>query len=215
MKSTRLVMLLGLFSMLTTAEHLEAGCSCTGFWPEACDAVCTRFMASFTLTEVPGSVIVDYPIETSGIAGPLIIGSCPSAGAQPVEKTCVAVLSVTSVRTWQISGNVGPQAWGLASQYGETKTVTAGCGNTQSGSRVTIKSWCSCCLTRAGLKYKITTKQFRCAPPEGYTGGARGLPTSCDDPAVTSSLKEFQNVVCDELPCEIPSPCNPICPPPI
>jgi hypothetical protein len=197
----------GVVCLLSYPAIGRAGCTCTAYWPDVCNTTCTRSMLSFSWEDVPGSVIVDHSITTVAVGGPLTIGSCPSAGAVPGEKTCSADAGMVRVKTIELVGSIGPDGWGLEGQYSSQKTVSANC----SGSHVALRSWCSCCQTRAGLKYKITSKQRRCRPPLGWPGPQSGLPQSCNN-VLSGTIKAYMNVVCDELPCAPPSPCSAICP---
>jgi|GEM_PF-3506217 len=206
MRFWRHVLSMAVVCLLSNPAMGLAQCACKAYWPEACDAVCTRTMLSFHWEDIPGTVITDYSITTAAVAE-LAIGGCPHAGAVPQETTCAAIGKTATTKAFQVNGSIGPDGWGLVGNYDLEKKVSANC----SGSQVTLRSWCSCCRTRAGLKYKNTSKQQRCRPPQGWPGPQSGLPQSCDN-VLFGSLKEYMHVVCDELPCKPPSPCDPICP---
>lgn len=191
MRSALCSALFGLAIAVGTSSPVTAGCWCDrDGWPIYC------------WTDVipePGSTVTWTNDETLVTVGPLVNGSCTGPGATAPTKECKANAGTKTIRKWEVTAG-DANLFGLSGTIGEEDEASADCN----GSGVTISDWCQCCFTRAALRWKWTYKEGLCSCDAGWV-----LPQCGSE--VSGTLKEFDHVVCDELPCSVPDNCKTDC----
>lgn len=188
-----LFMTLALFGTCTFCSTANASCWCWQSWY-------WEYCLGDAWTDTPGSTVVTYVYGVTGESGPLVNGSCTQPNQNAPKKTCTVTGSLGRVKTWEITGEISPEGWGVSLTIGEEIDADVTCDAT-----VVIESWCQCCHTRARVKYKNT---FKCG--ECYCTLSEYL--ACSD-TYCGNKKDYVGVVCDEIPCTVPQPCTSVCPP--
>ena len=173
---------------LCTPAAATAGCYCGGI-PQYCFGD-----PPFT----PGTVVV-APTYRGLANDSKNIGSCPYPGATPGEKTCDVSGTSTDESEWEVTGGIHYSYFEVNAKVGGKKTYTGNCGGP-----VKIDSWCSCCRTRARVKFSYKTGTLVCSCTN-YAG------TSSCSRTYNGTIKRCDGVVCDEPGCTVPADCDPSC----
>jgi len=188
-----LVMAFGLTGGANTAS---ASCWCWDGWCSGLSFGDWADVAGTTTTWVSWQNLSDSSNQ---------IGSCPYKGATPpTDVKCDATGGSTDVVETSLSGDLGIEAYGVSASVqaglNVTSTKTSSCT-----SPTTLTSWCTCCRSRARVRFQNIYKCQNCSYTDVITGCNCSY-TKC------GTITYFDGVICDAPACTPPSPCTSDCP---